>query len=365
VAVCLTGSQAAGAAEEKCPSQAQMEKTLADASSLMQQADFKGAVALLGPPAPQLCDSRASLLLAGAYEASGDLPSAEQTLARAHTAWPANDSVAASLARQYMTQKQVEKAAQALTHFRPSPATPMQELQLAVLVFIESHRLAAAQSAAQAAYKAAPSAESLVTLANTLQLQGKFKDVVALLNPRRSLYAGSPAYLITLAESEYDSILYDAARDDLERAIALDSNSYQAHYLLGNALVKLGKTDDAVREYQQAIQLSPDQPRTYTQLALALESKQDQAGAAEQLVKALIIDSHFGPALIEVARIDLSRNQATEAVQQLNLAIAENPRSEQAYFLLARAYGQLGDKEKSEEAEKQLVSIRNSNWKRP
>jgi tetratricopeptide (TPR) repeat protein len=342
-----------------------MEATLSDASGLMQQGAFQRTVALLGPPAPQLCDARASLLLAGAYEASGELPSAEQTLVRAHTAWPANNSIAASLARQYMAQKQVPKAAQALAHFHATPATPVQELQLAVLVFIESHQLVAAQGAAQAAYKAAPSAESLVTLANTLQLQGKFKDVVALLNPRRNLYAGSPAYLITLAESEYDSILYDAARDDLQRAIALDGSSYQAHFLLGNALMKLGQTDQAIAEYQQAIQLSPDQPRTYTQLALALESKQDQVGAQDQLIKALTIDDHYGPALIEVARIDLSRNQATEAVQQLNLAIADNPRSEQAYFLLAKAYAELGDKEQSEEAEKQLVSIRNSNWKHP
>jgi tetratricopeptide (TPR) repeat protein len=362
---CLTGSHAAGAAEEKCPSQAQMEQSLSDASGLMQQGDFRGAVAALGPPAPQLCDPRASLLLAGAYEASGDLPSAEQTLLRAHAAWPANNSIAASLARQYMAQKQVAKAAQALAHFHPTPATPIQELQLAVLVFIESHQLVAAHSVAQAAYKAAPSAESLVTLANTLQLQGKFKDVVALLNPQRSQYAGSAAFLITLAESEYDSILYDAARDDLQRALALDAASYQAHYLLGNAWMKLGNTDEAIAEYQKAVQLSPDQPRTYTQLALALESKQDQAGAAEQLVKALTIDGHYGPALIEVARIDLSQNRATEAVQQLNIAIEDNPHSEQAYFLLAKAYGELGDKEKSEEAERQLVSIRNSNWKHP
>jgi hypothetical protein len=80
-----------------------------------------------------------------------------------------------------------------LAHFHPTPATPIQELQLAVLVFIANHQLRAAQSAAQAAYKAAPSADYLVTLANTLQLQGKFKDVVALLNPERGLYAGSPS----------------------------------------------------------------------------------------------------------------------------------------------------------------------------
>jgi predicted Zn-dependent protease len=329
----------------------------------MQQGNFKAAADLLGPPSAQLCDPRVSLLLAGAYEVGGDLPIAEQTLLRAHTAWPANNSIAASLAREYMGNHQVDKAAQALAHFRPTPTTPSQEMEVAVLVFIASHQLVAAQTVAQAAYKADPSARSLVTLANTMQLQGKFKDVVALLNAKRKMYTEFPAFLITLAESEYDSILYDAARNDLQHAIALDPNSYQAHFLLANALVKLGSSDQAISEYRLAIGLSPDQPRTYCQLALALESKQDQAGAEEQLAKALSIDSRYGPALIEMARIRLSQNHPDEAVTQLNLAVEDNPGSEQAYFLLAKAYAQLGDKQKSEEMAKRLVSVRNANWK--
>jgi tetratricopeptide (TPR) repeat protein len=329
----------------------------------MQQGNFKGAADLLGPLSTQLCDPRVSLLLAGAFEVSGDLPSAEQTLLRAHTAWAANNSIAASLAREYMGNHQLDKAAQALAHFRPTPTTPRQELEVAVVVFIASHQLVAAQTVAQAAYKADPSARSLVTLANTMQLQGKFKDVVALLNAKRKLYAESSVFLATLAESEYDCILYDAARDDLQHAIALDPNSYQAHFLLANALVKLGSVDQAISEYRLAIGLSPNQPRTYCQLALALESKQDQAGAEEQLAKALSIDSRYGPALIEMARISLSQNHPDEAVTQLNLAVEDNPGSEQAYFLLAKAYAQLGDKEKSEEMAKRLVSVRNANWK--
>jgi predicted Zn-dependent protease len=329
----------------------------------MQQGNFTQARDLLGPLSNQLCDPRVSLLLAGAYEAGGDLPSAEQTLVRAHTAWPANNSIAASLAREYMGNHQVDKAAQALAHFRPTPTIPLQEMEVAVVVFIASHQLVAAQAVAQAAYKADPSAHSLVTLANTMQLQGKFKDVVALLNSKRQMYTESSAFLITLAESEYDSVLYDAARDDLQHAIALDANSYQAHFLLANALVKLGNVDQAISEYRVAIGLSPEQPRTYCQLALALQSKQDQAGAEEQLAKALSMDGRYGPALIEMARIRLSQNHPDEAVTQLNVAVEDNPSSEQAYFLLAKAYAQLGDKQKSEEMAKRLVSVRNANWK--
>jgi Tfp pilus assembly protein PilF len=64
-----------------------------------------------------------------------------------------------------------------------------------------------------------------------------------------------------------------------------------------------------------------------------------------------------------MARIRLSQNHPNEAVTQLNLAVEDNPSSEQAYFLLAKAYAQLGDKQKSEEMAKRLVSVRNANWK--
>ncbi len=377
--VCLSGSPlAAGAAErhsiqalpqagsgtgKRCPSEQETAITLSEASALLEQANYQAAADRLKPLSDQLCDPRVNLLLAGAYEEGGDLPKAEQTLQRAHSVWLSNNSIAASLAREYLGSGQVDKAGQALGHFHVTATTPIQEMEVAVIVFIAGHQLVTAQAVAQAAYKSYPSVHSLLLLANAMQLQGRFKDVVTLLGRKRDAYAGSPAFLITLAESEYDSILYDAARADLERAISLDQNSYQAHFLLANALLKLQKVDQAIAEYRLAIELSPDQPRTYYQLSLALQLKQDKAGAEEALVKALSIDGHYSPALIEMGRMLISQNRLPEAVTELNLAIKDNPRSEQGYFLLARAYSELGDKEKSDEMAKRMVTVRNANWK--
>jgi tetratricopeptide (TPR) repeat protein len=357
------GSGERSSTEKTCPSPQETEMMLRKASALMEQTRYQEAAGSLQSLSGLHCDARVSLLLAAAFEQGGDLPQAEQTLQRAHSAWPSNNSIAASLAREYLGSGQVDKAAQALGHFHVTPTTPMQEMELGVVVFIAGHQLVSAQAVAQAAYRSYPSVHTLLLLANAMQLQGRFKDVVVLLGGKRDTYAGSPAFLITLAESEYDSILYDAARGDLERAISLDQNSYQAHFLLANALFKLGNVDQAISEYRLAIELSPDQPRTYYQLALALQSKQDQAGAEDELAKALSIDGHYAPALIETGRMLISQNRLSDAVTQLNLAIKDNPNAEQAYFLLAKAYSQLGDKEKSDEMAKRLVTARNKNWK--
>jgi predicted Zn-dependent protease len=239
----------------------------------------------------------------------------------------------------------------------------MQEMELATVVFMADHQLVSARQVAETAYRASPSVQTLLLLANAMQLQGRFKEVVTMLNAKRSQYSSSPAFLITLAESEYDSILYGVARDDLQHALALDPKSYQAHFLLANAWFKLDHTEDAIAEYRRAIELSPAQPRTYYQLALALEAKQDQAGAQEQLEKALSLDGHYGPALIAMGKLLIGQNRPADAVARLQVAVADNPRSEQGYFLLSKAYAQLGDQQKSQEMAKRLAMVRDANAK--
>ncbi len=331
----------------------------------MQSAHYQDAATTLQPFSDLNCDVRVSLLLAASFDESGDIPKAKQVLQQAHSIWPMNTSIAASLAREFFGTGQIDQAAEALKGFHATAKTPAQELQLATLVFISSHQLTSAQTIAEINYKSYPSIQSLLLLANTLQLEGRFKEATSLLQPQRNTYADSPQFLITIAESEYDAVLYDTARDDLKHAIALDPKSYQAHLLLGNTLLKLNDTDKAITEYHESIELSPNQPRTYYQLALALQTKQDQDEAEAQLTKALAIDAHYAPARLEIGRILLNQSHTVDAVAQLNMAIQDNPTEEQAYFLLARAYAQLGDKDKSAAMAKRLKEIRNANWRNP
>jgi tetratricopeptide (TPR) repeat protein len=126
-------------------------------------------------------------------------------------------------------------------------------------------------------------------------------------------------------------------------------------------MFRLNDADRAVAEYRLAIDLAPDQPRTYFQLALVLRSKQDQAGEERALEQALAADDHYAPAHCEMGRILLEQHRLTDAVTHLSSAIQDNPKSEEAYFLLARAYAGLGQKDKSEEMVKRLVVVRKAN----
>jgi Flp pilus assembly protein TadD len=346
---------------KNCPSPADMEAALAQASEAMGQSQFEDAARILAPLAVKNCDARVSLLLAASFEGQGDVPKATAELQRAQGVWPANNSIAASLARDDLARGDQAKAAQALTHFHANVKTPEQEMRMAVVVYLAAHQLPRAEAVAVMAYKTYPSVETLLLLANALQMQGRYPDVNRLLGSQRAQYASSPEFFVTLAESEFDASTYEAARDDLQHALVLDQSLYQAHYLMGNVLARLSDPGGAESEYRKAIGLAPNQPRTYFQLAMLLRTKQDEAGEQEALTQALAADAHYAPAQCELGGILLESHHPAEAVDHLTAAIADNPRFEKAYFLLARAYAQLGEQNKSEEVVKQLTAVRKEN----
>ena len=348
-----------------CPSPDGLEAVLAQASDWIGQARFQDAALLLKPLAVRDCDPRVSLLLAASLEGQADVPKAIAELQRAHRVWPSNDSIAASLARDYLAGGDQVKAAQALAHFHVTARTPEQEMRMAVVVYLAAHRLQPAESVAATAYRTYPSIQTLLLFANTLQMQGRYPDVNRLLDSQRANYSGSPDFFVTIAESEFDASLYQAAHDDLTRALALDPGLYQAHYLMGNVLSKLNDPGAAEAEYRKAIDLAPGQPRTYFQLALLLRTKQDEAGEEQALSQALAVDERYGPAQCELGRILLDDRHPAEAVGHLTSAIQDNPRFEKAYFLLARAYAQLGERDKSEEVVRQLAAVRKENQLAP
>jgi tetratricopeptide (TPR) repeat protein len=224
------GSQIHSELAKACPSRSDLDDALGQASSLLDQARYQDVAAMLEPLAVKDCDVRVSLLLAAAFEGQGEVSKAASILQQAHSVWPSNNSIAASLAREYLASGEQDQAVKALAHFEATAKTPEQEIEMAVVVHLGAHRLLSAESLAETDYKTYPSVHSLLLLANTLQMQGRYPDVNSLLGSKRESYADRPEFFVTLAESEYDASIYAAAGKDLLRAISLDPKMYQAHY---------------------------------------------------------------------------------------------------------------------------------------
>lgn len=232
---------------------------------------------------------------------------------------------------------------------------------MAAVVYLTANKLLPAQAIAQTAYNSDPSLDTVLLLANVLQLEGKYPAVIRFLGSKRATYSASAKFLITLAESEYDASMWVSARRDIERAVALDASSFQAHYILANVLVRLGDLDRAIPEYRTAISLNPGEPRTYYHLALVYRARNDAASEERVLEQALAANGQYAPALCEMGRMQIEEGKLQDAVSHLKLAVQYNPNSEEAYFLLVRAYAKLGERDQAEAMVKRLVAVRKEN----
>lgn len=338
---------------------------LSNASSLLEQNRFGEAVALLQARGQGRCDDRSDLLLAAAFDGEGDSASARRTLRQALTLWPSSTSLATSLARDDLREGDLAGAKRAIAQCRPTAQTPQRELRMIAMVYLQNQDLPRAEEVAQLAWRADPSQENLLFTANVLQLQGRYMDVVSLLEKHRQDYADSPGFLITIGESESDGKLYPAAERDLKQAVTLAPNSYPAHYVLGNLLVATGDLAGGIEEYHKAIAINPQQPRTYYQIGRALEQKSDTEHAQQYFQQAISVDSQYAPAYTEIGKLELRAGQLQPAVENLTRAIGINPASQDSYYLLVQAYARLGEREKSEAIMQQWNAYKKAHPLRP
>jgi tetratricopeptide (TPR) repeat protein len=79
----------------------------------------------------------------------------------------------------------------------------------------------------------------------------------------------------------------DEGLSELQRAIALDPDAYEARVTLGRALVQQGRAAEAVAHLQRAAALAPNNPEPHYQLALAYRrlGRTAEAAAESKLVR--------------------------------------------------------------------------------
>ncbi|MCE0497108.1 MAG: tetratricopeptide repeat protein [Methylacidiphilales bacterium] len=119
--------------------------------------------------------------------------------------------------------------------------------------------------------------------------------------------------------------------------------SWMARFNLGAVLVLEGRVDEAIVQFQQALEINPNYAKAYSNLGNALEQKGRVDEAIVQFQKALAIidpnaaEIHYnlGIALVRKGRVD-------EAIVQFQNALAMNPNIEQAHFHLGNVLAQKG-----------------------
>ena len=106
------------------------------------------------------------------------------------------------------------------------------------------------------------------------------------------------------AEARRSSGDLEVALEDAAKALELDPSSAWAHVTLGNTLDDMGRTAEAIIEYGKAIELASDAAdvdtrllaNAYNQRSIARGRLDNEAGAADDVDKAIELDPEYGPA---------------------------------------------------------------------
>ena len=152
----------------------------------------------------------------------------------------------------------------------------------------------------------------------------------------------NPLYPYWVARLDYDDGQYATAVKGLRRAIEIDPRFMRAHDNLGLCYEALGRFDEAVRSWEEAIRLNDGQktkspwPSLNLGLMLTRLDRLDEAEA--RFREALRCDSRFPQAHYQLGITLEKKGRAGEAVAEIEEAARLDPAYAEPQYALARLY---------------------------
>ena len=183
------------------------------------------------------------------------------------------------------------------------------------------------------------------------------EDVAVLTNDyaRRALQADVAAAELQVRNRMNDAAAHDSlglkylqagrvqdAQREVEEALRLSPNDAEAHSNLGTILQAQGRLADAMRHLREAARLKPKDGRIRFNLGNGFYVAGDTAQAVREFQAAIALDADNADAHFNLAMILGPQNRLAEAIAHLERVVEINPRNGEAYRNLSVAHGLQG-----------------------
>ena len=225
-------------------------------------------------------------------------------------------------------------------------------------------------------------------MAQAMEDNGNWADAIGYYRQMLSLQptSGGIHGALGYALKRYEKL--SEAADELRKAVALSPDLAPAHFQLAEVLVQMGDSMAALPEYESAVRLHPQDAEFSYKYGVALSRARPQDAAA-QLKRAIELDpnnaeAHRSLGMLlrrtgdlqssasefqkaqdlslqgekradahvhrDTAVVYLRKNNPVDAIKELRLALASDPDSPDAHFLLAVALGSAGQQREARQA---------------
>ena len=199
-----------------------------------------------------------------------------------------------------------------------------------------SAAVAAAQAEESAPVDPAARAEATFASGDGARLIEQYRDAVQRRPDDADAHASLGQMLVRLKRT-------DEAVPEYERAVALAPQNATHHFNLGKTLAELQRWPDAVQSLRRAQQLQPSDAGTAAELAKALNKNGDHAAAVEEYRRLIGLDPNDAPARLALAEtfeaMDRRQDAAAAYTDYLKMAPAGTD-ADRARLKLSRLPGQ-------------------------
>jgi tetratricopeptide (TPR) repeat protein len=150
---------------------------------------------------------------------------------------------------------------------------------------------------------------------------------------------------------------YRAGQLELEKANALQPDTFEILYNLGQAYVRNKDYAKAEPALNRALKLNPDSPETMYLMAQAKSDQGDAATALDLLVRARKLASQNTDIILLLARISMSQNYFEDAIPLLESGVKIAPQRADLYAALGESYFTAGKTEKAIQEFQTLIQL--------